>query len=77
MDSMELIDRKRPQVIDLRDITQFNSWRLQFHPRGFALGLPYTRSRSPIRRLAPIAWLASLRSPRYRKHRASNYLACS
>src|SRR5207245_2948823 len=26
------------------------------------LELPYTRSRSPLRRLAPIAWLASLRS---------------
>src|SRR5215471_2344308 len=26
------------------------------------LGLPYTRSRPPLRRRAPIAWLASLRS---------------
>ena len=26
------------------------------------LGLPYTRSRAPLRRRAPIAWLASLRS---------------
>ena len=26
------------------------------------LGLPYTRSRAPLRRRAPFAWLASLRS---------------
>src|SRR5262245_41877231 len=26
------------------------------------LGLPYTRSRSPLRRLAPIAWLTRCRS---------------
>src|SRR5262245_48114501 len=26
------------------------------------LGLPYTLSREPLRRLAPVAWLASLRS---------------
>jgi len=26
------------------------------------LGLPYRRSREPLRRLAPIAWLAALRS---------------
>src|SRR5262245_12684525 len=31
--------------------------------RGAApLGLPHTRSREPVRRLAPFAWLASLRS---------------
>src|SRR3954471_20533852 len=32
-------------------------------PRGASpLGLPYTLSREPLRRLAPFAWLASLRS---------------
>src|SRR5262249_10192870 len=40
----------------------------QCHERSFLirgaspLGLPYTRPRSPLRRLAPVAWLASLRS---------------
>jgi hypothetical protein len=34
-----------------------------FYPEGLApLGLPRTLSREPLRRLAPFAWLASLRS---------------
>ena len=31
---------------------------LSLNPRGFAPRTPYTRPRSPLRRLAPVAWLA-------------------
>ena len=40
-----------------------SSWWTSCFNRGASpLELPYTRSRSPLRRLAPFAWLASLRS---------------
>ena len=40
-----------------------SSWRTSCFNRGASpLELPYTLSRSPLRRLAPFAWLASLRS---------------
>src|SRR3954469_2555936 len=36
--------------------------RITYFRGGLPLGLPYTLSREPLRRLAPFAWLASLRS---------------